>query len=277
MLFIRSDFASMKPTATDVSFDEQARVFEARAGLSDNVEADIAAALLAYGAVKADDMIVEIGAGTGEIGASLVRQAIQYIGFDQSAAMLDEFRPRVPVDARAQLVVADANGPWPVSDNAAQAVFGSRVFHLLDIEHTVAEAKRVLCAGGVMISGRIKRDERSPKVLARRKMRELLAAHGLAPRPTEKLRKKVFEQAEALGGVRLEPCVAARWAVTASAAESIAGWRKKLSLGGITPAPEIREEILTALSAWAAETFGAAGEPVNTEEIYVLEGVRFGA
>lgn len=267
----------MKPPSTDVSFDDQARVFEARAGLTDDVEARIAAAILDYGGVTAGDWVVEIGAGTGEIGAWLVKQPIRYVGLDRSAAMLDQFRPRVPAQADARLVTADADKPWPIDAGLARVVFGSRVLHLLDINHAVAEAKRVLANGGMLISGRVKRDPASPKTQARKKMHELLAARGVAPRQTDKLRKKVFEQAEALGGTLLEPRVAASWSVTASAADSIAGWRGKASMGGVTPPTAVKDAVLDDLTHWATETFGAPDKPITTQESYILEGVRFGA
>lgn len=267
----------MHRTSDNVSFDEQARDFEARAGLTDDVEARIAAAVLAFGAATEGDLVVEIGAGTGEIGAALVRSPIRYLGLDRSAAMLDEFRPRIPAGAKAELKTADANAAWPVADGAAKIVFGSRVFHLLDIAHAVAEARRVLGPGGVLVSGRVQRDPASPKTRARKKMHALLAEAGFAPRRTDQLRKQVLETAERLGGVRLEPVAAASWPVTAAAADSIAGWRRKDSMGGLTPPPAVKAEVLAALEAWAKQEFGDPAAPVATTETYILEGVRFGA
>jgi hypothetical protein len=40
----------------------------------------------------ADDLVLELGAGTGEIGVHLVRLPIRHVGPDASPALLDLFR-----------------------------------------------------------------------------------------------------------------------------------------------------------------------------------------
>ena len=54
-------------------------------------------------ALHADDLVVELGAGTGEIGAHLARLPLRYVGLDSSPAMLDVFRAK----AAPCLTIAD--------------------------------------------------------------------------------------------------------------------------------------------------------------------------
>jgi hypothetical protein len=106
-------------------------------------------------------------------------------------------------------------------------------------------------------------------------MRDLLEAHGEAPRPTERRRRQLWDRAAELGGVSIAPVAAARWPVTATVAEAVAGWRAKDSLGGVTPDASVRAAVLDELDHWAA-ALGAAGE-ITSEETYIIEGVRFAA
>src|ERR1043165_8505472 len=106
-------------------FEDQASDFDERAGVGDRAAAEIAAAVRA---LAGHGPIVEIGPGTGEIGADLA--AGPYVGLDSSRPMLDAFARRRP--EHGLLVQADAAYLWPVRDRAAAAVFSSRAVHLLD-------------------------------------------------------------------------------------------------------------------------------------------------
>ncbi|HEX5499752.1 MAG TPA: hypothetical protein VFX03_11010, partial [Thermomicrobiales bacterium] len=61
-------------------FDEQALLYDARAGLPPAAGAAVARAVLAAADAGPADLVVEIGAGTGEIGADLARLAGRYVG-----------------------------------------------------------------------------------------------------------------------------------------------------------------------------------------------------
>jgi ubiquinone/menaquinone biosynthesis C-methylase UbiE len=257
-----------------VSFDEQAHSFEARAGLPDGVPQRVAEAVREYAGLGRADLLVEIGAGTGLIGQWLARQPVRYLGMDSSQPMLDVFAPRLP-GGDAQLRHADANQRWPVEDGVAHAIFGSRVFQLLDIDHLVREADRVGAPERtILIQGRLTISRDSPKTAARAKLRELLAAHGLRTRPAERLLRRVLERAVEQGGTLLPPYPVATWQRGYGAAEVLGDWSQKWSMGGITPPPEIKQEVMAQLAAWAEETYGDPTRPVTTEERYVLEGVR---
>lgn len=259
-----------------VSFDEQAgEVFEARAGFPPGVAEQIAEAVLRYAGVAPGDLIVEIGAGTGLIGQWLARPPARYLGLDSSQPMLDVFSPRLPPGRDATLRYADADQPWPVPDGIARVVFGSRVFQLLDPAHLVREAYRVGSPDrAVLVQGSMARTPDSPKTRLRRKLHELLQAHGLTPRPAGRLLKQVLERAAAAGGTVLPPQTVATWPHEVKPGDVIDEWRQKYSMGGVTPPAEVSAVILDELSNWVAETYGEPAGTVRTEESYVLEGVQ---
>lgn len=258
-----------------VSFDEQAGSFESRVGMPHGVPEQIAAAVQEYAGLEPDDLLVELGAGTGLIGQWLTRLPIRYLGLELSRPMLEVFAPRLPPGDRAQLKNADANQPWPVADGSARAVFGSRAFQLLDIEHLVQEANRVGRPDrAVLVHGKPVLGPDSPKMVARRKLQQLLRARGLEPRPAEQLLRRIFTYAQEQGATPLPTRTVATWQRTLRPPEVLEHWRHKWSMGGITPPPEVATEVMAELDAWAAKTYGDPAEPVTTEEKYVLEGVQ---
>ncbi len=273
-----------------ISYDDQADIFEDRAGLPAGIARQIADAVCDYAGLGPGDLIVEIGAGTGEIGQWLARPPYRYLGFDSSQPMLDVFIPRLRRDgdevvasgsggaaplADVTVLRADADAPWPVADQSAAAIFGSRVLHLLRAEHVIKEAERIARAGSaVLICGRVERSSDSPRAKARHKLRELLAERGLQPRPTRRRPTQLFAHAEAVGAEILAPRVAASWPETDQVTRVIEAWRGKTSLGGINPPADVAQAVLAALTAWAAKTYGQPAAAVTTESQYVLDGIR---
>ncbi|MFS8498983.1 MAG: methyltransferase domain-containing protein [Micromonosporaceae bacterium] len=263
-------------TGSRIVYDDQADVFEARAGVPDAAAAEVAAAVQDLRASVPDGLLVEIGAGTGVIGRWLARLPGRYLGLDSSAAMLRVFRPRLPAAPDAALLVADADAPWPVRDGAAGVVFGSRVLHLLRPDHAAAQLRRVAHRGGaLLLCGRIVHSPDSPRTLARRRLRELLAERGLRPRPTGGRPDRLLALAVEQGAEPLPVRVAAAWPETVTTGQVIDWWRGKTSLGGVNPSREVAEAVLAALTRWARDTQPAV--PVTTTTRYLLEGVRLPA
>src|SRR5947209_5451722 len=65
-------------------FDAQARSFDARAGLPADAARAVARAVLDLAALGPDDLLVELGAGTGQIGRELA-ESVRYVGVDRSS------------------------------------------------------------------------------------------------------------------------------------------------------------------------------------------------
>src|SRR6267143_6066469 len=139
-------------------FDGQAGFFEKRAGLPEDCCRDIANAVVEIGETGPADLLVEVGAGTGQLGRWF-GPTLRYIGLDLSAGMLNEFsRYRDNDPASRLLIQADANASWPLADGVVRVLFSSRTMHLLDQEHVAREFLRVSSsAGATLILGRVER------------------------------------------------------------------------------------------------------------------------
>ena len=251
-------------------FDGQARDFDQRAGLPDEWCRRIAAGVLEAGKIGRGDLIVEIGAGTGQIGAELAASR-RYIGVDRSFEMLRRFRERLTrVPGAHVLVRADANRVWPVASKSARVVFASRALHLLDRDWVAEEVCRVAArVGATLITGRIERAPDSVRERMAVRMRSLLRARGLQPRG-DRDHCGIVDALVSRGAVPLDPVTAASRRVTVTARMSLEAWRRLPGLGGVSVTDEVRAEVVEQLAAWASDAFGGLDRPLESQEAYVL-------
>lgn len=252
-------------------FDPQSAAFERRAGLPAKFCPGIAHAVVKLGEAKVGELVVEVGAGTGQIGQWFDAR-VRYVGIDLSAGMLREFRAHLN-DQRSNkaIVQADANARWPLADKAARVIFSSRAIHLLDREHVARELFRVAAPlGATFIIGRVERERDSTRARMSREMNARLRQRGFEGKGGEHSSRRIFEACTRSGAEIREPVTVSRWKVSASARQSIASWRSLSSLGGLpVPAP-VRHQILTELEAWAEKEFGGLDTEFESEETYVL-------
>ena len=258
------------------AFDGQAASFDERAGLP-AASGAIARTVVDLGRVRDGDRVVEVGAGTGEIGCELSRQAPRYLGFDLSFPMLEQFRRRLQAEggnASVDLAQADGSRAWPIASGTARVIFGSRVLHLLDADVVRSESRRVGSDDGAcLLIGRRERDEEGVKARMRRRMRQLMRDRGLKPRQGERSRQSLLDGLIVDGATPIEPITAARWTVRNAPRESIESWKKTGGLGGIVPTAHDKDAILRDLEAFGAEEFGSLDVLVESVESYVVEGV----
>jgi ubiquinone/menaquinone biosynthesis C-methylase UbiE len=231
--------------------------------------------VLEIAAAGPDDLLVELGAGTGEIGRHLI-DSVRYVGIDRSGAMLELFGEKLAGagDARVRLSRADANRPWPVGEHSAAVVLASRVGHLLDAEQLVAELQRVCRPGGYFLVGRVIRDPRSLKSRLRRQRRLLLRQQGVVPRDAEEATERAFGALVGRGAVRVEARSVTRWTTSASLREILDAWGVVGAMGGKQLGASTRARVSAEVESWAARELGDPGEVAAWEEWYVLEGVR---
>jgi SAM-dependent methyltransferase len=260
-------------------FDHQASSFDRRAGLPPTACNAVALELLRIASLGPADMLLEIGAGTGQIGRALCAMPIRYLGIDLSPRMLSEFAQRCRGDGRvAPIAVADADRTWPVRDGSATAIFGSRSLHLLPVPHLVEETIRVAAPGrSYVILGRIERDPGGLRTRLRREMHAYLIRRGYAPREGLRHGRELLDAFIRLGALAIQPHVAAAWPVRRSAREVIDAWRAKAGLAGIDVSPAEKEALFSELAAWAERMIGSLDIVETNEEKYMLAGVQLPA
>lgn len=253
-------------------FDAQALEFDRRVGLPEQDCRAIAAAALALADVRAGDALAEIGAGTGMIGSWFLAHPVRYLGLDLSRGMLEVFRHR-PGIRRPWLVQADGARPWPFPDGSMRAVFSSRAIHLLPLEHVVDELFRVGApAGSACLLGWVERRPDSVKARLSREMQGRLRERGFLPRGAGG--RRLLAAGRERGARDLARTTVVRRTVLQSPRQALDQWASKPGLGGLVLPPGVQEGVLRGLSAWAADTFGDLDAAHESEETYVLEGVR---
>jgi hypothetical protein len=264
--------------STDASFelfDDQAAMFDRRAGLPVEYCRAIASAVVEIAQPAPGDLILEVGPGTGRIG-QWFGAPLRYVGIDKSAGMLDQFQSlRGGAAGDQALVRSDANRSWPLASGVARVIFSSRAMHLLDHEHAASEVFRVAAPRGAMlIIGRVERDPGSVRARMAREMNNGLRRGGYEGHRGEQRNRKLFDSCSRRGAQVLEPVAVATWKVLASPRQSIDSWRCLIGLGGVPVPAETKERILAELEIWAEETFGGLDEQFESEETYILRPVR---
>ena len=260
-----------------VSFDGQAADFDLRAGLPAGVGPRVAAALVEL-ALAGSGVILDLGAGTGQIGEHLARECrsrgrSRYVGIDVSGPMLAVFRRKL--GAGGALVRADAGVPWPIASGRARLVFLSRAAHLLPPAVLVEETLRVASPEGAMaVFGGVRSEPDSLRAIVRREMRRLLAEHGVEPRRAGDSQHRLADALAERGGEVLPVYTAAAWTVVHRAGDALAAWRAKSGLGGRAVTPEVQDSVLRRLEDWIRERYGSLDVARDATERYELVAVR---
>jgi SAM-dependent methyltransferase len=273
-------------SALTVSFDPQAVDFDLRAGLPSGVARRIAAAVSEL-APASSGVVLDLGAGTGQIGQHLAgmsgaRGRSRYLGLDVSGPMLAVFRRKLGAGgftgsggARGGLARADAGVGWPIASGRVDLVFLSRAAHLLPLGVLVKETLRVASPEGALaVFGGVRSRPESLRVVLRREMRRLLAEHGVEARNASDARRRIAGALAERGGEILPARTAASWVVVHRAGDALAAWRAKQGLGGRAVTPEIQESVLRRLEDWIRERYGSLDVARDATERYELAAVR---
>lgn len=264
---------SDEPTC-GLPFDSGAAAFEERAGLPESVQLAVANALFRMAGLRAERRILDVGAGTGDIGLQLVQLGANYAGFDASVEMVNLFRARAAAAGLSPaLTVADARGKWPADDSSVSVIFGSRSLHLIEASHVAREARRVARQDGArLVVGRVNRDADSPRAVIRREMHRLLRASGVLPRGSRENDGALRSALAGSGAAPFPEAVVAEWTVSRAPRASLDDWESKPGLAGTALDGALKREILAELRTFVERRFDDIDAPLPSVERYSLSG-----
>lgn len=255
------------------SFDKQANNFDRRVGIDDQDCEKIARTLADFYKKTSEVTWLEIGVGTGQIGACSLSKTDKYIGIDISEHMLDKFRTRIGENKRVELYQANGNNKWPIKSKSVSLSFSSRTIHLLNPAHVLGEIKRVH-QKGFFIIGRIRRkNSDNVKDVMKKKMREILHSLGYKSRKGEENRKQLLDLLCDHGAKKFDPIIATSWTEEFSPSRSIKSWLNKDGLAGQEINQPIKEECMKILQHWALDRYGSMDYIEKVQQTYILEGV----
>ena len=265
----------MARTKKSMWFDGQAREFDESSGLPPDVGRRVAEAIVELSGAAGDDLILDIGAGTGAIGSHFANAPQRYIGLERSPDMLAMFRRKVdPLPPNMSLAEADCDQAWPVEAQSVTAVFASRVVHHLNIRHFVEETRRVCRTGGSLLLGRVMRDPESLPSRLQRYKRSLLAVGG-----GERAIREVLDICATLGATPMPPATVARWSRSTTPRQLLDAWEAKprltSSAEGNGMSAEQRAAAVTALRDWSQAELGDLDQVHEFTQDYVLQGVTW--
>ena len=249
------------------AYDVVAPSFDRHRRLPDGAPEAIRAAILGVPSV-ASPRLLDVGAGSGRIGAAFVAAGDDYVGVDLSAGMLGEFAQR---ESAAQLV--QANGEQlPFRDAAFDAVLLIQVFGgLSGWRKVVAEARRVLRPRGAIVVGRTRMPDEGIDARMKQQLDLILEELGRAERRTN-ARYDVLEWLAANARNR-DAVTAATWI----AARTPRGFMDRHGGGArFAQLPEsVRLRAMRQLGEWAAGTFGSLAREFIEPHSFELQVFRF--
>lgn len=250
------------------TYDVVAPSFDRHRALPDGVPEAIRAAILETVQISSPRLL-DLGAGSGRIGAPFVAAGDDYVGVDLSAGMLREFAARSA--DRARLVQADG-ARLPFRDAAFDAVLLVQVFGgLRGWRKFIAEARRVLRPDGALILGRT--DMPPDGIDARMKDRLAVILKELDAGQDRANARDEIEQSLAADARCHQSVMAAAW----TARRTPRGFIERHGSGArfAQLAAPVKAQAMRELSTWAAETFGSLDRAFSEPHSFALQVFRF--
>lgn len=247
------------------SFDLVANRFERYRALPSEVPVAIRQALRAHARIDTADRLLEVGCGTGRIGAQFNAAGDNYFGLDLSIEMLREFQRK-----------KFARGPNLVHADGCLLPFGDRVFTAVLMMHVLAagnwrgllaEAQRVLKKGGVLAIGKTQAPPNGIDATMRNRLAELIAGMGIIAEPLPD-RSVVSEWLRARSSRHIE-IIPARWTLDRTPREFFLRKRTAARFGSL-PA-DVRETALRSLADWTERSIGPLDSPFSETHHFSLE------
>jgi ubiquinone/menaquinone biosynthesis C-methylase UbiE len=253
------------------AYDVVAPSFDSYRALPPGVPEAIRAAVLK--SARAAPRVLDLGAGSGRIGAPFVAAGDDYVGVDLSSGMLREFTGRAAAHGDVSPQLVQANGELlPFRDAAFDAVMLIQVFGgLRGWRRFIAEARRVLRPPGAIIVGRTEMPPDGIDARMKQRLAAILAGLG-AEKDRANAREDIAQWLESNAGSS-ESVTAASW----TASRTPRGFIERHGSGArfaALPAP-LKTQALRELGAWAAAIFGSLDAAASEPHAFALQIFKF--
>ena len=260
-----------------IAFDRAAGYYDETRGIPAEVEEQAADRVEA--AVGPTGHLLEVGVGTGRVSLPLHRRGRDLVGIDLSGPMLDRYRAKAAAAGLPAPVLLRGDATrLPLRDACVDAVLEVHVLHLVpDWERALAEARRVLAPGGVVLIGRgsSHRGREGPRAETLRRFDQLARALGGGPRAvgTGDDSTKVAGLV-ALGGTAepLEPVV---WEQRETYGEALAAIERRVFSHAWRLPDEIFQTATRRLRAEIEAAHPDLDRPQEATHEFTLTAVRF--
>ena len=172
---------------TTVSYDQAVPYYDLTRGYPEGIAEKVRDAIISYTQADYDTRFVELGIGTGLIGAPFIDAGYDYIGVDISTAMMAQINDKL-TDTSPQPRLAQVNitKSLPFPDDSFDVINAIRIFHLLDdVPAAIREAKRILKPNGYFMMIRdvsnTQAQSHDPFHIAHAKWDDILESIGIVP------------------------------------------------------------------------------------------------
>ena len=256
------------------SFDLVASRFERHRALPSHVPAAIRRVLHEHGGIDAKAPLLEVGCGTGRIGAEFSAAGDNYLGLDLSMGMLREFQ-RKETAGQPNLVYADGC-QLPFHDRVFRAVLMVQLLSAHNWRSLLAEAHRILQSGGVLAIGKTEGPSNGIDAKMRNRLDGLISDMGIAVPLPHHGQMGEWLRAASSRHIEIKP---AQWIVERTPREFFV--RKQSAARFLSLPADIREPALQSLTDWTEQNIGPLDTPHKESyhfrlDLYWLHG-RCGA
>lgn len=245
------------------SFDPVADRFELYRTLPSEVLVAIRHALHRHAEIGPDDRLLEVGCGTGRIGAQFNSAGDHYVGIDLSAEMLREFHRKEFV--RRPILVHGDGCVMPFRDLTFKAVLMMHVLAAGNWRGLVQESQRVLQRDGLLAIGNSQTQSDGIDAMMRMRLAELLTGLGIGEPSPDRATMNEWLHARSS---RERTIIAAQWNRSRTPREFLL--RKRSAARFVSLPAEVRETSLRALADWTEQTIGPLDTPINETQSFCL-------
>lgn len=246
-----------------IVFDRAVDYYDQTRALPSDLHDTMIETLVSAAGIMYDSRMLEIGIGTGRIAISTAQHVRRLFGVDLSLEMMGVLRKKLEGTA-LHIEIAQANAlELPFEENWFDVVYAVHVYHLVhNWQNALLDARRVLKPGGRFVVNFHKREQETPNVRLRRRLKELAQAEGVdVSRPGAQTEEEILEEISKWGGNH--SIVPISTTEDTEIPEKILEQLDRQIFSETWMIPRaVMDKVKPELRAWAAEQYGDLSQPI---------------